>query len=350
MKIGVAILGGTGFGAGELMRLLTCHPNAEVVAATSRSKAGRKYSGIHPHLASVYEKEFVSDLSPGSIDDSFDVFDHLCIISALPHGDSAKAISDVVQKFPNAKVIDLSGDLRLKNLETHLVHYDKTPELPELRSRAVYGLPEANRKEIETASIIANPGCLATAATLSLLPIIKTKTNSIHLNLATGSSGSGKDPKPSTHHPIRHANFLAYKVLNHQHTPEVIQCLNEAGGQFADLPFVAHSLPISRGILCTTFVELKDATTQQQIETMFTDHYQSHPFVRFKGPLPAEIENVVGSNFCDISVIVKGNQLVIHAALDNLIKGMAGQAIQNMNLMFGLPETSGLWSGGWRPV
>jgi N-acetyl-gamma-glutamyl-phosphate reductase common form len=346
MKLGVAILGGTGFGAGELMRLLSNHPEAKMVAATSRSSAKMKVSSVHPHLSAVYEQVFLESIPSAA----FDGFDGACIVSALPHGESGKAVSEVSAAFPFAKIIDLSGDLRLKDVERHNEHYKTSTEFLELRSKSIYGLPEVHRNEIETASLVANPGCLATAATLSLLPFVKTELHSVHLHLATGSSGSGKEPKMTTHHPIRHANFLAYKALDHQHTPEVIQCLNDAGGNFFKLPFVAHSLPISRGILCTTFMELEEPASQESIEEMIFDLYADHPFIRFKGSSPAEIENVVGSNFCDISVKVKDNQIVVHSAIDNLVKGMAGQAIHNMNLMFGIPETTGLWTGGWRPV
>lgn len=346
MKVGVAILGGTGFGAGELMRLFSSHPSVKVVAATSRSVAGHKISSVHPHLAGVYEQEFLSTIPS----DAFEGCDGHCVISALPHGESAKAIGEVMNAFPSVRVIDLSGDLRLKDAEVHRQHYEKTPEFAEMRAKAVYGLPEVNRKTIETANVIANPGCLATAALLTILPFDLFAPRSIHLHLATGSSGSGKEAKASTHHPVRHANFLAYKVLEHQHVPEVVQCLTSTGWSLSELPFVAHSLPVSRGILCSAFVELQAPTTQEFVEQTFADYYAKQPFVRLKGSQPAEIENVVGSNFCDISLTVKGREVVVHAAIDNLVKGMAGQAIHNLNLMFGLPETTGLWTGGWRPV
>ena len=346
MRIGVSILGGTGFGAGELMRLLTNHPHAEVVAATSRSSAGKGISTVHPHLSSICDGQFVGEVS----ESVFEGFDGKCIISALPHGESGKAIAELWTKFPEAKFIDLSGDLRIKNFEVHKHWYEKTPELKELRSEAVYGLPEVNRETIATARLIANPGCLATAANLALIPFERTKPRSLHLHLATGSSGSGKDPKPSTHHPIRHANVYGYKVLEHQHTPEVYQCLASVGWSPYDIAFAAHSLPISRGILCTAFVSYKSNRPQELVEAWIANQYEGHPFIRLRGSQPSEVENVVGSNFCDISVTSVGLDVVVHTAIDNLVKGMAGQAIQNMNLMFGLPETSGLWTGGWRPV
>ena len=334
--IRVGILGGTGFGAGELLRLFSVHPEVSVEGVTSRS-VGEKISTVHPHLASIYESSFVGELP-----------DVDCVFSALPHGKSGKAISEVLGKQPGVKVVDLSGDLRLKGATLHQEYYG-SEELPELRSNAVYGLTEANREAVGNAGLVSNPGCLATASILALLPFSGLHVRSVHQHGATGSSGSGKDPKATTHHPIRHANFLAYKALEHQHTPEVVQCLASNGSTITDLPFVAHSLPISRGILCTTFLELENRLDQEQIESLFSGYYQGKPFVRLK-TTPAEIENVVGSNFCDISIKVKGNQIVIHTAIDNLVKGMAGQAIQNMNLMFGLSETTGLWFGGWRPV
>ena len=279
MKIGVAIMGGTGFGAGELLRLIANHPNITVVAVTSRSAAGNKISTVHPHLAKVVESVFVNEIPA----DAFKGFDHACIISALPHGESAKAIESVLAQFPNAKVIDLSGDLRIQDLEMHQQHYKSTADHQELRKKAVYGLSESNRNAIETAKVVANPGCLATAAILSLLPFANSEVKSYHMHLATGSSGSGKEPKVATHHPVRHANFLAYKVLAHQHVPEVIQCLNTAGVKLDSLPFVAHSLPISRGILCTAFVELQKPMTQPEVESLFEARYKDCPFVRLTG-------------------------------------------------------------------
>ncbi len=345
-KISVAILGGTGFGAGELLRLLSYHPEVDVVAVTSSSKAGASYSSVHPHLAKVYEATFVSSLEEAG----FGTFENSCVISALPHGESAKAIQEIAERYPNTRIIDLSGDLRLKNLSQHRAFYAHSEDAEVLREAAVYGLTEVAADLIAKAKVVSNPGCLATASVLSLLPFKNRAIKSVHQHLATGSSGAGKEPKPTTHHPIRHANFLAYKPLEHQHVPEVIQCLNGQEVLIDDLPFVAHSLPISRGILCSTFLELNEPLNQIEIESLIADYYANKPFVRFKGASPAEIENVVGSNFCDLSVTAKNGHVVIHTAIDNLVKGMAGQAIHNLNVMFGLPEITGLWFGAWRPI
>ncbi|MBS1701967.1 MAG: N-acetyl-gamma-glutamyl-phosphate reductase [Armatimonadetes bacterium] len=344
--ISVGILGGTGFGAGELLRILANHPVAKVVAATSRSSAGSGYDSVHPHLTSIYDAAFVASLEDAGFGDQA----NQCVFSALPHGESGKAVEEVLAKFPETKVIDLSGDLRLRDLDQHREHYGHSPDLEAIRQEAAYGLTEVNSEAVVGARVVANPGCLATASALALLPFENRDLKSVHQHLATGSSGSGKDPKASTHHPVRHANFLAYKALEHQHVPEVVQVLQDHHVKVDNLPFVAHSLPISRGILATTFVELNAPSTQENIEYLFAEYYVGKPFIRLRGAKPAEIENVVGSNFCDISIKVKGNQVVIHTAIDNLVKGMAGQAIHNMNLMFGLPETTGLWFGGWRPV
>ncbi len=340
MSLRIGILGATGFGGGELLRLLSMHPAAEVVSVTSRSAAGQPVGSVHPHLEKVWDVKFEETISK-EVD---------LVFSSLPHGESGAAIESVLTATPGVSVIDLSGDLRLKDLDSHRKHYSHSPDLATLRSSAVYGLSELNGEAIKDASLVANPGCLATAMILSLLPFAGLPLRSVHIHGATGSSGSGKEPKASTHHPVRHANFLAYKVLEHQHVPEVLECLQAASVKVDDLPFVAHSLPVSRGILNTAFVELERPMVQSEVEALFAGVYQDKPFVRLKGSKPAEIENVVGSNFCDISVVAKGTQVVVHSAIDNLVKGMAGQAIQNMNLMFGLPETAGLWTGGWRPV
>lgn len=342
-EISVAILGGTGFGAGELLRLFSNHPHVKVVGVTSRSQGGKPISSAHPHLTSIYEQPFLTDLDLCEEEPQ-------CVFSALPHGESAMAIEKVFARFPQTKVIDLSGDFRLRDLDLHRQYYPHSIESPDLRQEAVYGLSEVNSEAISYAKLVANPGCLATASLFALLPFTNRNIGSVHQHLATGSSGAGKEPKASTHHPIRHANFLAYKVFEHQHVPEVVQCLKDHGHKFENIPFVAHSLPVSRGILCTTFIEWKAPIVQEAVEYLFAEFYVDKPFVRLRGSTPAEIENVVGSNFCDISVKAKGNQVVVHTAIDNLVKGMAGQAIQNMNLMFGLPETTGLWFGGWRPV
>ncbi len=355
-KINVAVLGATGFGGGELLRLLSMHPQVSVFSVQSRSNTGKTICDLHPHLRSIYNLKFCEKIPA-----DFGSLSQQVIFSSLPHGESSKVIDEVQKQFPRALIIDLSGDLRLKEIESHQKFYPHSPIFSELRSNTSYGLSEIFRSEITKSRVIANPGCLATAATLSLLPFTSSNSNdippisNISLHLATGSSGSGKEPKPNTHHPVRHANFYAYKPLEHQHIPEIIESLSHTQHQnsaaIKNLSFVPHSLPVSRGILCSTFIDLTNATKPQDVRSLFETQFKNDPFIRV---LPehtaAELENVVGSNFADISIFSKEDKVIIHVAIDNLIKGMAGQAIQNMNIALGLPETTGLFFGGLRPI
>ena len=352
--INISILGATGFGGGELLRLLSLHPFASVMHIQSRGAVGKAIGEIHPHLRSVYEATFTD-----SIPTSFASLSNQVIFSSLPHGESAKIIQEHRERFPKATIIDLSGDFRIADEKTHTEFYPHTPFLKALRLEAVYGLPEAHNNPAKAQGIVANPGCLATAATLSLLPLSKAeklpKLESISLHLATGSSGSGKEPRATTHHPVRHANFYAYKPLEHQHIPEITQCLNLVVHQnkevIESLSFVPHSLPVSRGILCSTFLNFTHEVMESDLYSSFIEYFKNDKFIRVL-PLgvTAELENIVGSNFADISIRAKGKNAIIHVAIDNLIKGMAGQAIQNMNIALGIPETTGLLFGGLRPI
>lgn len=267
------------------------------------------------------------------------------VISALPNGRSLAAIEKLRGVAPKARIIDLSGDLRLQDKALHEKHYPSTDFATALRQEAIYGCPELNKDKIASATLVSNPGCLATATLLALAPIREMQLDTIFVHTATGSSGAGKEPKPSTHHPIRHANMFAYRPFEHQHEPEVQQALNIP----QPLNFVPHSLPVCRGILASAFVRAEGLSVDS-VMMKFNDFAKNAPFVRFCGTGGVELENVVGSNFCDISVAGEGDAIVIHAAIDNLIKGMAGQAIQNLNIMCGWSETAGLWSGGWRPI
>lgn len=303
----------------------------------ARDRDGESIAEVHPHLRSVIEGSFVSQ-------DELRGFEGI-VFSALPNGRSLEALEQVSAKAPKAKLIDLSGDLRLQDEATHGKHYAETAFKSTFRPKAVYGLAELNREQVRGATIVSNPGCLATATILALAPFADTDLSCVAVHAATGSSGAGKEPKATTHHPVRHANMFAYRPFKHQHEPEIQQAL----GIQQSLNFVPHSLPVSRGILVTAFVDAPSLTAQE-VNARFGQLASTSPFVRFLGSGTVELENVVGSNFCDISVAANGHSFVIHAAIDNLIKGMAGQAIQNMNLMCGLPETTGLWMGGWRPV
>jgi len=348
----VAILGGSGYGAGELLRLLVHHPHAEVVTVTTKSHAGSTIAELHPHLRGFYALTLADRIDLARLLDA----EHAVVFSALPHGISGAALDALMTEAAGRRntealrIIDLSGDLRLKDRETHARHYPRTPWLGERRSAFAYGLPEVNRAEIQAARCVANPGCLAAAAILAVAPLVDDAfAGTLAIDAKTGSSGSGREPCDTTHHPTRHANFRAYKPLAHQHEPEIVQALGDPLGHRLHTSFVAQSMDTTRGIYVTVHAELPAAAETAEIRRRYEEFYASAPFVRVV-PDPPELQNVIGSNFCDVSVAVRRRQIVAMAALDNLVKGMSGTAVQNMNLMCGLPETTGLWSPALRPL
>lgn len=336
--IGAAILGGTGYGAGELLRLLLDHPEVEVASVVSRSLPGERVDRAHSHLAGFYDLRFSEEVDWRKMA----TYRQSVLFSALPNGVSAKAIADVAPACLElgAKVVDMSGDFRLKDETLSARFYPSTPALPSLRSQFAYGLTETNRAAIAEAQFVANPGCLATAAILSLAPVASDAREPV-FDLKTGSSGSGREPKDTTVHAHRSANVYAYKALIHQHEPETLQALGLAD---ADCSFIAHSLPLVRGIVATTHFLCAAPVTEA-----YRSWCADNPFLRFRAGSP-EVQDVVATNFCDLSVHQRGSRCVAIACIDNLGKGMAGQAIQNMNLMCGLPETTGLWRPAPRPI
>ena len=343
-KIGLIILGASGFGAGELLRLCAGHSEIKVVQLVSSSQAGQTLAQIHPHLEGFYDLDLSAKPSPELLSD----FGKKFVVSALPHAASAKTIAVLLAaQAADLQIVDLSGDFRLQDHALHNEYYPDSELLPELRSAFVYGLPELNRAQITTARLISNPGCLATATILALAPLTTAGLiNRASVTASTGSSGAGRGLKESVHHAVRHSNLFAYKALTHQHQPEIMQAL---GGRLKNLAFVAQSAPFSRGISVVASAELVQTINAQQLQDKFSEFYAAAPFVRLRSSSP-EVQNVVGSNFCDICVQVRGKEVVVLAVLDNLVKGMAGQALQNINLSSGLPETAGLWTPSLRPI
>jgi N-acetyl-gamma-glutamyl-phosphate/LysW-gamma-L-alpha-aminoadipyl-6-phosphate reductase len=338
--IGVGILGGSGYGAGELLRLLPHHPAAEVVAVTSTTGAGEPVASVHTHLRCLTDLRFDAELPFGRFDD----YEHAVVIASLPHGVSGTTLAALAGRPEAApfRFIDLSGDLRLRDPSEHARHYPGVPWLGELRERFVYGLAELNRDAVAAARFVANPGCLASACALAGLPLRgKRLVGSLVFDAKTGTSGAGRSPQASMHHPTRHGNFEAYKVLAHRHESEIRQAL---GG--VETMFVPHLLPVARGIFVTAYATFADEADAGRLPDDFRRFYAREPFIRLVEGSP-NLHDVVGTNFCDISVTVRGRQTVVMAALDNLVKGMTGQAIQNMNLMCGLPETAGLNHAGF---
>ncbi len=343
-KIKIGIFGGSGYGGSELLRILLFHPKAEIVFVTGNEHAGRPVSDVHRNLHSLTDLSFVA--IPDDLDDLMELGQIDVAFFGLPHGQAL----ELVPKLPvGTKAIDLSGDFRINDSEIFEAYY-KRPHAGELQSKFVYGLTEINRDAISNADYIANPGCFATATALALSPLIASGivTGKIIVDAKTGSSGSGAKPAANTHHPQRTNSFYAYKPFTHQHVPEIEQHLRSLGNLDEPLIFMTHSLPVSRGIFATCYVEFESETSSADLLEVFTSFYRDAFFVRILEGSP-DINWVKNTNFCDIAVHASGRNAVVFSAIDNLVKGAAGQAVQNMNLMFGLDEKTGLIFAGSNP-
>lgn len=340
-KIRVGIFGGSGYGGSELLRILLFHPNAEIVFATANEAAGKRVADVHRNLNGltdlVFEKAPDDLSSVGDIDVAF---------FGLPHG---QAIRLIPQLSTGIKAIDLSGDFRIDDAEVFREFY-KLEHAGDIQKKFVYGLTETNRDSIRSAQYIANPGCFATATLLALAPMVKSGllTGKIVVDAKTGSSGSGVKPAANTHHPQRMNSFYAYKPFTHQHVPEIEQHLHTFGEFGQPLVFMTHSLPVSRGIFASCYMETNVNLTNEDVSNLYRHFYEESPFVRLVDGSP-DINWVKNTNFCDIAVNVSGKNVVVFSAIDNLVKGAAGQAVQNMNLMFGLEEKTGLIFPGSNP-
>ena len=343
--IKAAIFGGSGYGGSELLRILLFHPSVEIVFVTANEHAGKSVSDVHRNLLGLTEMKFIPAPDDPSAFKDIDI-----VFSALPHG---QALNLIPQLPANVRAIDLSGDFRINDAETFKKFY-KLEHAGEIQSQFTYGLTETNRDAIRDAKYIANPGCFATATLLALSPLIAGRPNHsliarrIVVDAKTGSSGSGAKPAANTHHPQRMNSFYAYKPFEHQHVPEISQCLQSISGREADLVFMTHSLPVSRGIFASCYAETTVNLTNSDLYELYKHFYDGSFFVRMVEGSP-DINWVKNTNFCDIAVHSNGKQVVVFAALDNLVKGAAGQAVQNMNLMFGLDEKTGLIFAGGNP-
>jgi N-acetyl-gamma-glutamyl-phosphate/LysW-gamma-L-alpha-aminoadipyl-6-phosphate reductase len=342
MKLKVAIFGGSGYGGSELLRILLFHPNVEIVFVTANEQAGKPVGQVHRNLHGLTELNFRT-----APEDPAELADLDCVFLALPHGQAM----DVVPGLPdNVKAIDLSGDFRLRDQEIFEQHYGRPHTAMQSQSKFVYGLTETNREAIKSARLIANPGCFASATLLGLAPLVANGLISgrVIVDAKTGSSGSGAKAAANTHHPQRMNSFYAYKPFTHQHVPEIEQELGNVGEWKNELVFMTHSLPVSRGIFSSIYVETREALTEEQLQSIFADFYRDSFFIRLVKGSP-DINWVKTTNFCDLGFASRGQQVVIFSALDNLVKGAAGQAVQNMNLMFGLDEKTGLMLVGTNP-
>lgn len=340
-KIDVAIIGASGYTGGELLRLLLNHPHVNIKYVTSRKNEDEDVSSVHPNLEDI-DLKFSN---PEAEDIDADV-----VFSALPHG----ASMNLVPKYLNngSKVIDLSGDFRFSDVNTYEKWYNIEHKYPELK--AVFGLPEINRDKIKDAQLVANPGCFPTGAILSSLPLVENElVDRIILDSKSGVSGAGIKPTETSHYPTCADNIKPYAITNHRHTPEIREQLRNFGTGDVKVSFTPHLVPVIRGILTTnhSFL-LNDDLSADNIYDLYYEYYKNEPFVQVlkdnKVPLLASVR---GSNNCQLGGISLDDegQLVIIAAIDNLVKGASGQAIQNMNIMSGFDETEGLTNLGLYP-
>ncbi len=304
----VAIYGATGYGGQELLRLLAAHPEFDVTVVTSTRLEGQCVEDVHEQLAGFYK-----DLHFTAPEEAHDCE---AAFLAVPHG----AAAPLMERVEGLKVVDLSMDFR------------------DMPGEFAYGLTETNRDKIAEAKRVANPGCFATGAILALAPLADVLDGDVTLAQTTGSSGSGAHAKAGTHHPERAQDQRAYRVLTHQHEPEVKRELERLGATNFDVAMIPQSGPFSRGIFTVAHMRVPEDV---DVEALYRERYANEFFVRMRPTTPA-LRHVARSNFCDISVHRRGDRVVVLSAIDNLGKGMAGQAIQNMNLLFGLDETEGL--------
>ena len=325
-----------------MLRILLQHPQAEIQFVTANEHAGKVVGDVHKNLLGVTELKFIK--VPEQLEGLSDID---CAFFALPHGQAM----EIAPKLPaQVKVVDLSGDFRLSDANVFAQHYGREHTTMDAQRDFVYGLTETNREVIRSATRIANPGCFATAALLGLAPLVANNLLScrVIVDAKTGSSGSGARAAPNTHHPQRSNSFYAYKPFRHQHVPEIEQELKSIGEWHNELVFMTHSLPVARGIFASIYCELTKEITAAEAAAIFADFYRDSFFVRLVEGSP-DINWVKTTNFCDIGFAARGRQLVVFTAIDNLVKGAAGQAVQNMNLMFGLDEKTGLMLVGTNP-
>ena len=334
-----SIIGATGYTGAELLRILAGHPEVELVSITSESSTGSMINDIYPHLDKIYNEKLQSMDELSAIAEKSDV-----LFIGLPHGHAMKICSTL--KNHKTKVIDLGADYRFHDTDVYekwykVGHTDK-------ETKAVYGLCELYRSKVKDAKVIANPGCYVTASILALVPLIKNgliDTKSIIVDAKSGVTGAGRTLAIGSHFPEVFGSFRAYGVGSHRHTPEIEMVYSDFAGEDVVISFTPHLLPIDRGILATCYADMKKGVSSEEIKSAYQDMYKDEYFIRLldEGKLPAT-KHVRGSNFVDIAwqLDERTGRLIALSVLDNLVKGASGQAVQNMNIMFGIPEKTGL--------
>ncbi len=337
-KIHTAIVGASGYSGVELVKILLDHPRVELTHVIGSSTVGKRIDEIYPYFLGKtdltiepYQLETLKDMD--------------IVFLALPHGEAMKRVPELIDA--GIRVIDLSGDFRFKTAETYERWYKLPHTAQDYLEKAVYGLPELFREEIRTCQLLANPGCYPTGAILALAPILIKEDifpESVGITALSGTSGAGRKEKLELIFSEVNESVKAYRVGNHQHTPEIKVILERIARRKLHVAFIPHLIPITRGIYTTICFPIKDHVSLETVLNVYREFYRDAPFIRIFDDQPPEIKFVVGTNYCDIGIAIDETQrfLIITSAIDNLVKGAAGQAVQNMNLMAGFPEEEGL--------
>jgi|DewCreStandDraft_5_1066085.scaffolds.fasta_scaffold00272_37 N-acetyl-gamma-glutamyl-phosphate reductase len=343
MSVRVSVVGASGYGGGELVRILTGHPEVEIVHLAADTHAGQPMDALFPNLKTFTGRR-TEELDLSVLASDSDV-----VFLALPNGIAMDLVPPLLEA--GAKVIDLGADFRLKKAEVYERWYKIPHRSASYLEEAVYGLPELNRAAVRGARLVANPGCYPTAALIALSPVLRHPAASrqgIVIDAKSGVSGAGRGLSLGTHFSEVNENVKPYNVAAHRHAPEIAQELEVALGEPVALTFTPHLIPMTRGILVTAYVPLKEDVSEGELVGSYAEAYAGEPFVRvLSGELP-QTKATLGSNFCDVAIRVdrEARVAIAMAALDNLVKGASGQAVQNMNLMLGFPEDLGLrWPG-----
>ena len=338
--IKAGIIGATGYAGGELVRILSGHPDVEIVWYGSRSYIDQKYADVYRNMFRIVDAACMDD-NMEELAEEADV-----IFTATPQGFCASVISEEI--LSKTKIVDLSADFRIKDVKTYEKWYGIEHKSPQFIEEAVYGLCEVNREDVKSARLVANPGCYTTCSILTAYPLSKEgliDMNTLIVDAKSGTSGAGRGAKVPNLFCEVNENMKAYGVTTHRHTPEIEEQLSYVSGEPVMINFTPHLVPMNRGILATEYASLKEKVTAEEVMAIYQKYYGNEYFIRLLGAGACpETKWVEGSNFVDIGFQIdeRTNRIVMMGAIDNLVKGAAGQAVQNMNLMFGLPEQEGL--------
>ena len=338
--IKAGIIGATGYAGGELVRILTGHKDVEVKWYGSRSYIDKKYAEVYQNMFQIVDDKCMDD-NMEALADQVDV-----IFTATPQGLCASLVNEEI--LSKVKIIDLSADFRIKDVATYEAWYKIQHPTPQFIPEAVYGLCEINREAVKKARLVANPGCYPTCSTLSIYPLLKEgliDPNTIIIDAKSGTSGAGRSAKVDNLYCEVNENIKAYGVANHRHTPEIEEQLSYAAGEPVLLNFTPHLVPMNRGILITAYASLKKEVSYEEVKAAYDKYYANEKFVRvLEKDVCPQTKWVEGSNYVDVNFKIdpRTKRVIMMGAMDNLVKGAAGQAVQNMNLMFGLKESEGL--------